>query len=669
MYSKKYSIVLGLALIGATAAAHGWSLGDGLFFDDHWHRSQYENDAWSWRFLLDATTIEPGPLIDAWWEDPERPISWHYFRPFSVLLAKLVYHCTGGSVKALHALSVLLHLAAAFMVHHLCLRMTRRRFWSVVGALLFVVYSHSVYAVGWLAAQNAVLMTTLMLGALLCYLRASGLNLYAGMPAKTRGPQPSTAADATGRSGAAIPPLKWRSFLAAVGLWCLAIASRENAVVLLPLAAAFDLAFGGWRHVRARWPIHVILAAIAAAFVCWRLVYFDYPIPDFYLRRPDGPAYVLWAMVKLMHYLTAAVWLSPLMFGPTLRYNPLIEVPGDCLLMFVILAVMSTGYYLACRRARGYWIWPLWLVLAVLPVVPVMATPHSGYLPGVGFAVAMILGPALRREIRPVSIGRASPAVAIWFLIATTTYVPIYRTMWRSVLAAERLTVAQIVASPPDPEATDLFFINLPFVNVYIRLHLGEVWQAPPGKAHPGPASDFRCHVLTYSSNVLKMEQRCRIEQLDAHRFSVSIPQGRPYFSGAMGRFLIEAMRGGRRLEQGEVIADEGGLFDVTVKEVDDEGVRKIEFRFQEPLASSKYCFYVTTGGHEAARVHFWGPDELRSLRGRDLLAAAVEQAAQREDFAALRWQRDALFRIREIAAQIIRTDLYLTGPPFPGPK
>ena len=39
------------------------------------------------------------------------------------------------------------------------------------------------------------------------------------------------------------------------------------------------------------------------------------------------------------------------------------------------------------------------------------------------------------------------------------------------------------------------------------------------------------------------------------------------------------------------------------------------------------------------------------------------------EHFARLRWRRDRLFRIRAIAARIIRTDLYLTGPPYPGPK
>ncbi len=661
MYSRQYVVILLLVLTGATAAAHGWALWDGLFLDDHWHRRQLEDDAWSLHALLEATTIKPDRFINMWWQ--QESIQWQYVRPFAILVSKVVYHLTDGSVKAWHAISVLLHLAAAFMVHHLCLRLTHRRFWSVVGALLFVVYSHSVYAVAWLAAQNSVLMTTLMLGALLCYIQASGLNLYAGAPGRRYPP------DTSGKGlieGVGIPALRCSSFLAAMLLWALAIGSRENAVVLPALAAAFDLAFGGWRHVRARWRAYVLMIVLVAAFASWRLAYFYHPMPDFYLRRPDGPSYLLWCIAKLMHYLTAAVWLSPMMFGPTLRFNPMAEVPGDCLLMLVILAVLGTGYYLACRRARGYWIWPMWILLAVLPVVPVMATPHSGYLPGVGFAVAMVIGPALRHEIRPLSVGRWSPGVALWFLVATTTYMPMYRAMWYSILAAERLTIERVAASPPPHEATDLFFINLPFVNVYAQLHLAEVWEHGGPADARGPGPGFRCHVLTYASNVLRMEQRCRLQQLDARSFSLSIVEGRPYFSGAMGRFLVESMRAGERFRAGQRIR--GDLFDVRIVRADEEGVPEMVFEFQEPLASSKYCFYVTTSDCAAARVRFRGPDE---PPGAESFAGPIlcTEDADRENLAALRRTRDVLFRIREIAAGIIRTDLYLTGPPFPGPR
>jgi len=741
-----HGLLVALLLTGATLAAHGWALTDGLFLDDHWHRLRLQDDNWSLRSLLEATTIKPDRFIDAWWQ--EKPIQWQYLRPFAVLVAKSVYHLSGGSVKAWHAISVALHLINAFLVHRLCLWLTRRRFWSLVGALLFVVYSHSVYAVGWLAAQNIILQTTLLLTALLCYIKASGLDVFAA-PADdgTDGTQDTeggsvfstgsflkrTAAivcrklPLVGKTGNKLPrslernrqqvasvlekqtdrgpvrPLGKYLFACTLVCWCLALLSRENAIMLPIFLAAFDLSFGGRRHLRARAPVYVLLVILGVAFLLWRLVFFYSPMPEFYMRRPDGPGYVWWSLAKLMHYYTAAVWLSPLTVGPSGRFNPFLAVPWDCALMFAILAILGTGYYLACRRARGYWIWPLWILLAVLPVVPVVATPHSGYLPSVGFAVGMILGPALRDRIRPISFGRWSPGVAIWFLIATTIYMPIYRPMWSSFLAAERGTIQRVVCDPPPQAASDLFFINLPFVNIYAQLHLRHAWgldpdtnprgpggvgtaslgpvsdclgQVPasfdPNMLSAGPSSDFRCHVLTYAPDVLRMDQPCRLEQLDAYSFSLSI-EGRPYFGGALGRFLIEGMRDNGRLRTGDVIA--GELFDVTIERADERGVGRLTFRFREPLTSERYCFYMGTRECSAARLRFRAPGDPPATGVPEVAVSGVNQESpgpilrDEEHFARLRWRRDRLFRIRSIAARIIRTDLYLTGPPFPGPK
>ncbi len=732
----KLSLLAISILIAATAAAHGWALWDGIFLDDHLHRLSLEDNNWSWDALLEAATVRMNEFIDTWWQT--KPVEWHYARPFSILLDKAVYHLSGGSVKAWHAIGIVLHLANAIMVYALCMMLTRRQFWSVVGGLLFIVYSHSVYAVGWLAAQNSVLQTALTLGALLAYIRASGLNLYA--------------AGTVRENRNAIAP-RW--LFLSFGLWALALFSRENAIVFPVFAAAVELAFGGFRQFRRRLPIHLLFGAVAVAFLLWRLLAFPYPMPDFYVRQPDGPAYVLWWLAKLMHFLTAAVWLSPMTVGPTGRFNPFREVPGDCVLMLAILGVMGTGYVLACRRARGYWVWPMWLLMSFLPVVPVMAAPHSGYMAGVGFAIAMIVGPALRQHLQPAGIGRWSKTVALWFLIATCAYVPIYRAMWYSMNAAERYTMAAVAISPPPSEATDVFFINLPFVNVYAQLHMAEPgresMEASPG-LKAGPDAHPRAHVLTYSPNLLRMEQSCRLEQIDDDRLRLSI-EGRPYFSGALGRFLVEGMRGGERLRPGDTIR--GSLFDVHILRADGEGVREMEFAFHQPLASSRYCFYITTQECGAARLRFpvggvvnrpqlpaAGPLQRADIEraGRELAAGRAEAAGalftaaqsddttlrsaaedalrrvgrtvalalaspvqdelasggsapadwarvrlwweryvddqtlaslwvHRDDLTPLRGTRDMLFRIREIASHVIRTDLYLTGPPFPGPQ
>lgn len=727
-------------------AAHGWCLTDGLFFDDHLHITRYASPDWSWQGLLDASTVKPDEFIHAWWQ--ERVIEWHYTRPVSILLGKIVYQLSGHSPMALHALSLTLHWGSSIMVYWLALQLTRRQGWSTVAGLLFVVYSHSVYAVAWLAAQNCVLQTFLTLAALIAYIKGSGLDLYA-VPDTHRSTLAAPSASRTTRN-------LW--FAGTLVLWVLAMLSREAAIVLPLVLASLDLAFGGRRHLRSRWPAYVAMAAIGVAFVAWRLTLAYHPIPDFYIRRYDGPVYIGWYLVKLLHWVTAAIWLSPMTLGPTARIDPLREVPLDCLLMLAITLVMGLAYFAAARRARGWWIWPLWILVIFLPVVPVMAGPHSGYTAGVGFSIAMILGPALRDRLFPSGKGKWTRPVASWFLIATCIYIPIYRGMWGSMNATERFTMAGVAADPPPPGVRHVFFLNLPFVNVYAKLHLKETL---------GPQGEYDVHALTFAPNLLKVEHPTHLEQLDDRTFRVRLDGGRSYFSGALGRYLIEAMRPTGRLKQGEVV--KGELFDVEATQADADGARELTFRFQAPLTSPEYAFYLTTNQCGAARVRFTGdaaslaaastPAAVEIPIGRGDVAAGlrtgraeIENAAaalevgnasaaatlftaaasddttlrgsartalqrhvepvlaalgaplqglsyrpevsasdwaqvrswwslhvddaqvrallgNRERFAAFCEAREQLFRTRERASWIIRTDLYMTGPPFPSPK
>lgn len=677
--SHALSIAL-ILLLGLVA--HVWVLWDGLFLDDHWHRLQLEQRGWAIQDLLDTTTIEPAQFIDSWWQD--RTVRWEYLRPGAILLMKTVHALSGGSVIAQHAVGLALHLATACMVYALCLLLTAHRGWSTVGGLLFGAYSHATIAVPWLAAQNALLQTALSVAAVLAYIRASGLRPAAAQ-AIERSAEPTV--DHAAERTAPAPPVRRGLLLACIALWTAALLSRENALVLPVIFLALDRAFGGRATVRARRGVYAVFALIGLAFVATRLSLLHARMPDVYLRRPDGLEYPLWLLAKMLHYVCSAVWLSPMTVGPSGRYNPFVEVPGDCALMIAILGVMGSGYYLACRRLRGWWIWPLWIVLAFVPVAPLMAAPHTGYMAGVGFAVAMVLGPALRRDAAPTGIGRLSPGVAIWFLLATHIYIPIYRQLWLSLVNAERVTLSQLAAVPPPAQARHVFFLNLPFVNIYIE---------PSLRAQGSIGEATRCHVLTYSPDLLRCTDAFRIEQLDAHSFEIATA-GRPWFSGYLGRFLLDGMRDGGRLSPGETVS--GELFDTTVIEADGEGVRRLRFRFRKPLADPEFVFLVTSAEAAAARIRFASsadltgnaanapplapPDALRlvaalggppppafdawwEVHGSAEALAAVRATAALETE---RTRRDALYATRRIAAGIIRTDLYVTGPRYPGPR
>jgi len=748
----RYWILVAIILAGATAGAHGPSLHGGLFFDDHWHRLQLETSSWGWSDLLNAATLEPAKFMGMWWQT--EPIRWQYSRPVSIFVMKVVHAVSGGSVIAQHAVSLLLHFANAFMVVALVWRLTRHRYWSIVAGLLFVIYSHSVFAVGWLASQNTVLQTTLILAAIHWYASAARLSLG---PDQTEAPVPRTLP---------IP--------AAIGIatvYVLALYSRENAIMLPVILVAFDVAFGGKGTAKRQWRFHAGMIAISLAFVAWRFLAFHAPMPHIYSRHFEGPAtvspvleYGTWLVAKLLHYICSAIWLSPMVVGPAGRINSWVEAPGDAALTVAIILVLGLGYYSATRRVRGWWIWPLWIVLAYLPVIAILPTPHQGYGGGGGFAIAMVLGPAMRRHVKPKA-WPISAAVATWFLIATTIYIPIYRTLWNGMRGAESLTTAKLATLPPPKGATDLFFINLPFVNIYAKLCLTEIW----GDA----AKDMRCHALTFAPAVPGIDLSCELTQVDARTIRITLdrksapPGATGYFSGLLGRFLLEGMRSPADPLSQPIRSE---LFDVRVPNWTPEfGADTLEFHFNKPLASPGYRFYLATldcplaelrftgespemsepnpshtptdratlakskpgiqdvrpaiaalteGNASAAAVVFdamAGPDgpartealktlgpmveTLCSALGAPWRSVADLEALQedarsdawrhveawwhrsvddrqlrevwqdRNRFAAIRHQRDGIFRVRTIASGIIQTDLYMTGAPFSGPR
>lgn len=737
-YGVGGAVVLG----AATLALHGWSLADGTVLDDWWHQKGLREHGWSLSELLRTLVIAPADFLHCWWQTVD--VRWEYARPLFILVMKIAYCLLGGQDPvALHAVSIAAHYACALMVWRLAWLLTRRALWSLVAGLLFVLYPHSVVTVAWPSSQNAVLHTALMLGSLLCYLRAGGLTRLeeplAVATAADGGPQRWRETGATAR-----PPAR-SSLVAAQLLWVLALFTRENALMLPIVFAAMDLAAGGGARLRRSWGGYAGMAVIAAAFVIWRVTVVRHAMPDVYVRWPEGdlPVYLLWLAAKLLHYLCTAIWLAPLMVGPTGRLNPWTEVPGDCLLMLVIVGVLGGGYFLVTRHLRGWWIWPLWIVLAVLPVTPLIATPHSGYSCGVGFALGAVLGAAVPRGGRPGAGRRIAGGVAIFFLVATGVFSMLNRWQWTGIIAAERLVPAWVQVSPPARTTSDVFFLNLPFVNVYCKPALVQAL---------GPwFEDVRMHALTFAPQPVIAEERSIIRQIDAYSFSIEV-QGQPYFSRLLGRFLLEGFARRGQFRTGEVIRTDS--FDVRIAAADAEGVWSLVFTFPRPLTDERYCFYLCTEDVGAARIRFRSPGQRGSgieppcdppapaqvrqafedlatgsaAAGETLLAAilmgdgAAARTAEewfravaepvaaargadvqrlfdhpwltpeewagvrawwraevddlclaeiwlpRHDFDYLLKQREEVPHARQWAAKAIRSDLYLTGRPFPGP-
>lgn len=562
---------------------HGLALWDGVVLDDHWHQKGLREHGWSFSELLRTLIIAPADYIECWWQT--RPVVWHYFRPFFIVCMKFAYLVVGrGDETALHALSLGLHWLSSLLVWRLCLRLTGDRTWSLLGGLVFAIYPHSVVTVAWPSSQNVVIQNTLLLGVVLAYLRASRIPSAVCKDA--------IPADAV--SSQACPAYARGALAATWALWLLAIFTRENAILFPAILASFEFAYGGWRRLWGRRWFFLACGIVGVAFMAWRTALGIDPLPDVYCYRPvdDWARYAGWLAAKLLHYLCVSVWPAPMVAGPTGRLNPWTEVPGDCALMVLIVAAMGWMYFRAARRATGWWIWPLWIVLSILPVIAVVATPHSGYMSGVGVAVGLSIAMSRVNGAARASVLR--PIVGLALIFGMAFMAPVTRLQWMGTAAAERIVPGWVQISPPAKTVTDVFFINLPFVNVYLKPDLD--------KRLGSTYSPVRVHALTFAPHPTGMDRRSTLEQVDDHSFVVRV-EGQAYFSRLLGRFLVEGFGDRAMFEPGRTIRADA--FDVTILERDSQGVWALKFTFPHPLTDPSYCFYFTSGVCGAARVWF----------------------------------------------------------------
>ena len=594
---------IALILAMAVIVVHGWSLTDGLSLDDHWHYHRLRTGDRGLAALWSATTIDVDDLADLWFKD--KPARFKYARPLAVALMRWVYQIGGWHPIAIHAFSIVLHWLAACGVWRLTRYVVADRWAALWASLYFVCFPLSMFAVSWPAAQNMVLMTVFMLAAVLAYLRADGSRGWGAPRVDADPPSPG--------------PRRRGWLLCAYGLWIAALLSRENAVVLPLILIALDVTAGGphraWTHRRRYgWWL-----ATAAVYTIWRVGIYADAMPDGYVRHFGYDGFALWCVAKQIFYWACLICPAPMVIGPSGRFHPFSEAPGDYLTMLAIVLIAVGIYALAARRRRGFWIWPLWVALATLPVTTVMATPHSAYLCTVGIAVGSAVVVERVRQVDKQRWRRVLSACLIVVLVAAAGISRINRLMWRGMSYAERFVFDPLAMDPPSDDA-DVFLINLPFAATYAR-----VWLADDVGRRILPA---RFHVLTYAPDVVRPQPQCVVERVGRSRLRVRVG-GRGWFSGFLGQFLIDGMRAGGPFKPGDTVHAPG--FDVTVMAADRDGVHELEFAFAKPLDDPGYAFYLSSDACGALRLRFDRdhPAHPGPLRPLDASARQLETAMQ----------------------------------------
>ncbi len=606
---RRRDLLVSCGLLLVVVCVHGSCLWDGLFLEDHWHRAVIRSSGWGLDAQWQSATFDlPGQLAQLWWQ--ERPLHQSWARPVAMLILKIEYHLVGGRPAGMHAFGLLWHAAAAMLMFHLARWMMLSRGWSFMAGSFFALNPHSVVTTSWMSAQSAAISTCFLIGAVLAYAAASAVE-------RTRR---SRRSHRLYQAGWAPVRIEWLA--AALVLWLLAVLSFETAVILPVLVLALDVGYGRRPLALYRLPFHIALVSLALAYGYWRLMVFPgMGAPQMPLHMPGDWSLLPWGGYRLVQLAFSLVSGVP-MFATGFEVSWL---TGDHAVLLIgmigLIVVLLAWYEWASRASRCRLVWPLWALAGLILTVPLFAAPSFGYLP---FAGVAMMGTLMLSRL-PVAARSTVTAVA---LVAMLVPVTVYRSLWRGVVRSEQLLYADAVAARPVPQpGSKAFFINLPLVGLYAPVALREAWGMQDLENPP----DLEGHILTLSPHPLMMDRPCTVEQVgdDALIVSVAAPG---YLGGRLGRILLDYARPHSPLTTGTVV--HGDVYDTTVLEGDDRGIRRLKFTFVQPLASRHYHFFLSSSSRPMYRLRFNRPagsmtDGHRALFAKARSGGATDQARQ----------------------------------------
>ena len=551
--------VLGLAL--PIAALHGRALAYGLFMDDYAHYQQLRDCGWSLGELTRACHLElTGGIIELWWM-PECTL--RFFRPVAFGLMKLTYTLSDWSPVAMHVASLVWHLAACTLLMLLIRRLgaPRRLAWVVAG--LFAISPAHVATVQWIASQTELIVTTLLLGALLCWAEFR------------RWPSGPVDADPDPR-----PRQRWGWGLACALLFVAALGCRENAIVFPFVVLAVEPLMRQ-RRSRATIVLFAVFGLAVGTYLALRTHYLGGAAlpPRPYVVPPTDPDFFRYILDKICYYLLGEFLLVPCVPIGGLAYfreRPLVFYGLALLVGAILMALFARN-----RRTAVGVLAPVCLLGFMVPVLPAFESPHHLYLPGVGWALfaALLLQEigGFTRPRKPVPERRRALAgiiaVGSALVFAVTTH---FCSMAFDTAQAVEDRVVEEIATAPQPvtDGDTLYIANLPVIAHYVRLALEQRIGV----------RDLRVVALSWSPRLLGVATPSELIRVDERTIELRTAEEH-YFPGAFG-LLIEQAAGGRSpLAARQPLRY--GSFVVEPLAGDSEGISTLRFTFDHPLAQT----------------------------------------------------------------------------------
>ncbi len=309
------------------------SLASGFIFDDQLQIVK-NPQVQSWEYL-------PRLLTTNLWSQPGIVQNVSFYRPLFSVWMLLVNTVGGLSPWFWHLSSILLHVAATYLVFRLVKELLQDELAAGFAALLFAVHPVHVDAVSWVSASNEILFTIFGLGSML--LLIAGTKSGFTNPSRVAG---------------------------SVGLFAAALFSKETAIGLLPVLAVIAFASGdkSWRerlkgmlkleswyllaavfYFAVRWLVlqrvgvetgthtwqQVLCSAPSVIVFYWKKLIFPFQLSGFYVNR-------LISTTTPGMWLTFAVVLAgiALLIWLAVRYSPAVAI-GGALLFFPLLPLLA----------------------------------------------------------------------------------------------------------------------------------------------------------------------------------------------------------------------------------------------------------------------------------------------------------------------------------------
>ncbi|GMV98225.1 MAG: hypothetical protein AMXMBFR83_25770 [Phycisphaerae bacterium] len=607
------TVQLGPGAMAALTAAfvlvgHVWSVPTGLFLDDHAHYANLRGGDWSFRSAVDAARLNIiGGVMDLWGR-PATGLS--FFRPIAFWIMRAEYTLVGWRPAGMHVWSLAWHYLCALLVGALAMRCFGRRGWATVAACLTAIHPGHMATVYWIACQTELMTTAFLLIGVLAYARAAGWGCSQGVCRPwlaLRQPRAVIRADApppqvapadpgvagfqqagsvTGRSVGGNGVRRTGLFIVAIACYGLAMGCRENAVLFPAVCWLGDRLCGTVRR-RLRWE-HLAMLAVGAGYFALRFhMLGGMALPERpYRVMASDPGFARYVVDKTLYYTLGL-----------LAYVPVVPKAGEAFFADrpAVLyggAAGAAAMLLLVWRAYGFqraWLWPAaWAGLFIAPVLPVFASSHHLYLPGVGAvllttAALAALGGFTRPGGWPLPQWRKAACAAL--LAALAAGLSLFT--WGQGFAfdagtrLEDMLVKEVISRGPALRDDDhLFFINFPVLAYY---------AVPAIEAQTG-RRNLHGHVLTFSPDLLRMDAPASVEAVDAHTLRLRAPAGSPYFGGIDGRAMLAVVGHEQDVQAGRPIR--AGAFTVTPTRLADGGIEELVFTFDKPLDSPACHFY-----------------------------------------------------------------------------